>query len=70
MASGGTYTAGSPLQDRDIAAQYLRLILNVIGISDVTLVAGGGAKAVDLGEETMQGFVEKLSEQLEQAANA
>ncbi|MDQ7734220.1 NAD(P)H-dependent oxidoreductase [Halomonas sp. SpR1] len=70
MASGGIYTAGSPLQDRDIASQYLRLILNVIGISDVTLVAGGGAKAVDLGEETMQGFVEKLGGQLERAANA
>ncbi len=69
MASGGIYTAGSPLQDRDIASQYLRLILNVIGISDVTLVAGGGAKAVDLGEETMQSFVEKLVGQLEQAAN-
>lgn len=70
MASGGIYTAGSPLQDRDIASQYLRLILNVIGISDVTFVAGGGAKAVDLGEETMQGFMEKLGEQLERAANA
>ncbi|MGP9768646.1 NAD(P)H-dependent oxidoreductase [Halomonas sp. AOP13-D3-9] len=70
IASGGVYTEGYPIQDRDIASQYLRLILNVIGISDVTLVAGGGAKAVDLGEETMQGYVEKLGGQLEQAAKA
>ncbi|KUM53482.1 FMN-dependent NADH-azoreductase [Rheinheimera sp. EpRS3] len=69
IASGGIYTEGSPIQDRDIASRYLRLILGVIGISDVTLVAGGGAKAVDLGEETMQGFVGKLGEQLKLAAN-
>ena len=27
MASGGVYTEGSPIPDRDIATQYLRLIL-------------------------------------------
>lgn len=69
IASGGIYTGGSPIQDRDIASRYLRLILGVIGISDVTLVAGGGAKAVDLGGETMEDFVEKLGEQLKLAAN-
>ena len=69
IASGGVYTNGSPIQDRDIASQYLRLILGVIGIVDVTFVAGGGAKAVDLGEETMAGFVEKLGDELERAAS-
>ncbi|MFT3803502.1 MAG: NAD(P)H-dependent oxidoreductase [Burkholderiaceae bacterium] len=44
IASGGVYTEGSPIRDRDIATQYLRLILNVIGITDVTVVAGSGAK--------------------------
>ncbi len=57
LASGGVYTEGSPIRDRDIATRYLRLILNVIGITDVTVVAGGGAKAVDLGEQTMDGFI-------------
>jgi FMN-dependent NADH-azoreductase len=69
IASGGVYTEGSPIQDRDIATQYLRLILGVIGITDVTFVAGGGAKAVDLGEETMDRFLEKLGPHLEHAAN-
>jgi FMN-dependent NADH-azoreductase len=69
IASGGIYTQGSPIQDRDIATQYLRLILGVIGISDVTFVAGGGAKAVDLGEETMERFVEKLDADLKWAAS-
>ncbi|WP_375287104.1 FMN-dependent NADH-azoreductase, partial [Sphingomonas sp.] len=58
MASGGVYTEGSPIRDRDVATQYLRLILGVIGITDVTFVAGGNAKSVDMGETTMAGFIE------------
>jgi FMN-dependent NADH-azoreductase len=68
LASGGIYTEGSPIRDRDIATQYLRLILGVIGITDVTMVAGGGAKAVDMREDTMEGFVGKLQPQIERAA--
>jgi FMN-dependent NADH-azoreductase len=68
IASGGVYDEDSPIRDRDIATQYLKLILGVIGITDVTVVAGGGAKAVDLGEDTMDGFVGKLSSDLEKAA--
>jgi FMN-dependent NADH-azoreductase len=70
LASGGIYTEGSPIRDRDIAPQYLRLIMNVIGITDVTLVAGGGAKAVDLREQTMEGFLAKLQPEIEHAAAA
>ena len=70
LASGGIYTEGSPIRDRDIATQYLRLILGVIGITDVTFVAGGGAKAVDLGEQTMDGFVASVEPQIERAAAA
>lgn len=70
LASGGVYTEGSPIRERDIASQYLRLILGVIGISDVTFVAGGGAKAVDLGQTGMDDFVEKLAPQLQRAAHA
>ncbi len=70
IASGGSYGEGSPIRDRDIATQYLRLILNVIGISDVTFVAGGGAKAVDMGQETMDAFVAKNAPAIEQAACA
>ena len=70
LASGGVYTEGSPIRDRDLATQYLRLILNVIGITDVTFVAGGGAKVVDMGEQTMDGFVEGLAPDIERAAVA
>lgn len=70
IASGGVYTEGSPIRDRDIATQYLRLILGVIGITDVTVVAGGGAKAVDLGEQTMDGFIGTIKTEIEMAATA
>ncbi|WP_394850987.1 NAD(P)H-dependent oxidoreductase [Pendulispora brunnea] len=68
LASGGVYTEGSPIRDRDIATNYLRLILGVIGITDVNIVAGGGAKAVDMREATMEGFLAKLQPEIERAA--
>ena len=64
IASGGVYGEGSPIRDRDFAPRYLRMILGVIGIADVTIVAGGGAKAVDLGETTMDAFVARHEDAL------
>ena len=58
MASGGVYTEGSPIQVRDIATMYLRLILKVIGIEDVTFVSAGGTKVVDLGERSRAEFLQ------------
>lgn len=68
LASGGVYTPGSPIQDRDIATQYLSLILKVIGITDVTFVAAGNAKSVDMGDTTMEAFVETFRDKLEAEA--
>jgi FMN-dependent NADH-azoreductase len=68
LASGGVYTEGSPIRDRDIATQYLRLILNVIGIEDVTFVAAGNAKSVDMGETGMDEFVSRFETQIEAQA--
>lgn len=68
IASGGVYTEGSPIAERDIASRYLRLVLNVIGIEDVTIVAGGGAKIVDMGEQTMDGFIDTLAPEITEAA--
>ena len=67
MASGGVYTEGSPIRDRDIATQYLRLILSVIGITDVTVIAAGGAKAVDLGEVTREAFLQRFDPEIDRA---
>jgi len=68
MASGGVYTEGSPIKDRDIAANYLRLILKVIGIEDVTVVAGGNAKSVDMGQITRDVFLQTFASQISEAA--
>ena len=70
LASGGIYIEGSPIRDRDLATQYLRLILKVIGITDVTVVAGGGAKVVDMGEQTMAGFMAGMASEIRHAAAA
>ena len=70
FAQVGLYTEGSPIRDRNIAEQYLRLILNAIGITDVTVVAGGGAKAVDMCEATMEGFVAKHAVAIQQSVLA
>jgi FMN-dependent NADH-azoreductase len=70
LASGGVYTEGSPIRDRDIASQYLILILNVIGVTDVTIVTGGGAKVVDMGEQTMDSFIASVEPDIKRAATA
>ncbi|CAO4155469.1 FMN-dependent NADH-azoreductase 1 [Methylorubrum aminovorans] len=68
LASGGVYTEGSPIRDRDIATGYLRLILGVLGITDVSFVAAGGAKAVDLGEVGRDTFLDALQAEIEARA--
>jgi len=44
LASGGVYTDDSPIKDRDIATHYLKLILNVLGITDITFIAPAALK--------------------------
>jgi FMN-dependent NADH-azoreductase len=70
MASGGVYTEGSPIRERDLATHYLRLILQVIGIERVTVVAGGNAKSVDLGETTRDAFLRRFDAEITEAARA
>lgn len=70
MASGGVYTEGSPIRDRDIATMYLRLILKVIGIEDVTFVAAGGTKVVDLGEKSRAEFLHTFEPAVTSAAQS
>ena len=70
LASGGVYTEGSPIRDRDLATAYLRLILGVIGITDVTFIAAGNAKAVDLGEIGRDAFLDRFQGEIEAEARA
>lgn len=68
MASGGSYAPGSPIADRDIATAWLRLVLKVIGIEDVSVIAGGHAKAVDMGDVTREAFLGRFETQIAEAA--
>ena len=68
LASGGVYAEGSPIRDRDLATHYLRLILGVIGMTDVTFIAAGGAKAVDLGEVERDDFLNRFQGAIEAEA--
>ena len=70
MASGGIYTEGSPIRDRDIATMYLRLILKVIGIEDVAFVAAGGSKVVDMGEKSRAEFLQTFEPAITSAAQS
>ena len=70
MGSGGSYTEDSPIRDRDIATSYLKLILKVIGIDDVTVVAGGNAKSVDMGQTTRDAFLQTFAPQVAAAVAA
>lgn len=70
IASGGVYGEGAPIANRNIAPQYLKLILNVLGITDVTLIHGENAKSVDMGQTTMNDFVESHAPRMRQLAIA
>jgi FMN-dependent NADH-azoreductase len=69
MASGGVYTKDSPIHDRDIATNYLKLILKVIGIEDVRVIAGGNAKSVDMGQTTQEKFLQTFTLKVSDAAS-
>lgn len=68
LASGGIYGAASPIDHLNFAPRYLESILNVLGITDVTVVHGEGAKAVDLGEASMEAFVDAFIQEPNRAA--
>ena len=68
VASGGVYTEGSPIRERDLATQWLRLILQVLGIGDVHFVAAGGSKAIDLGQQSREDFMAPLLPLIQAAA--
>lgn len=69
LASGGVYTVGSPIRERDIATQWLRLILNVLGIENVEFVAAGGTKVIDLGEQSRAEYMAPIIPLIREAVN-
>lgn len=68
LASGGVYGEASPIDHLNFAPRYLEAILNVLGITDVSIIHGHGAKAVDLGEASMEAFVDAFIPEPDRAA--
>ena len=69
FASGGAYGPGSPIADRAVAQQYMRVVLGAIGIEDVIIIAGENAKLVDMGETAMEAFVDTMTPAIEAAVS-
>lgn len=68
LASGGVYGEASPIDHLNFAPRYLEAILNVLGITNVTVIHGEGAKAVDLGGASMEAFVDAFIQEPNRAA--
>lgn len=68
VASGGAYGKGTPMETRDIAKQYLKLILNVIGINDISMIAAEVSKVVDMGEANLHEYLSRFNEDISVAA--
>lgn len=69
LASGSVYTEGSPVRDRDIATQWLRLILQVLGFEHIEFVVAGGTKVIDMGKYSLEQFMAPLLPEIQAAAH-
>jgi FMN-dependent NADH-azoreductase len=55
IASGGIYDAGTVMASYNFVEPYLRAVLGFLGVTDVTVIAAGGAAGV------MQGKIDRAS---------
>jgi FMN-dependent NADH-azoreductase len=56
LASGGDFSAGSPVEQYNQASGYLRQVLAWIGIKDVDIILAGRARAGGVGETAVEQF--------------
>ena len=56
LASGGDFSAGSPIAGYNQASGYLRQVLGWIGITDVAITLAGRARAGGQGEQAVEQF--------------
>ena len=68
IASGGNFAPGTPYESLNVASGYLKQVLGFIGITDVTFVAAGGSKVVDLGDTSRENFLAAFERPLSKAA--
>ncbi len=58
VASGGNYDAGTAMASYNFVEPYLRTVLGFLGVTDVTVIAAGGASAVSSGKIDREAFLE------------
>ena len=57
IASGGKYTAGTPMASYDFVEPYLRTVFGFMGVTDLTFVAAGGTSALSSGKIDRPSFL-------------
>lgn len=57
IASGGKYTAGTPMASYDFVEPYLRTVFGFMGVTDTTFVAAGGTAALASGKIDRPSFL-------------
>lgn len=62
VASGGVYEAGTPAGAMNFVGPYLKAVLNLIGVTDVTFVAAGGTAQLMRGAVDRDAFLKPTLE--------
>lgn len=68
LASGGVYDAGSPAVAFNHADTYFQAVLNFLGVTDVTVIAAGGAAQLMMGTVDRDTFLKPTLEQVRNIA--
>jgi len=69
IASGRFYTPDSPEQQCNHVSGFLKCVLGYMGIKSVQFVLAGGARAVNLGQETLDNHIKKYQSAIIAAAD-
>jgi FMN-dependent NADH-azoreductase len=56
LVSGTNFAPGSQYESFNMASSYLKLILGLIGITDVNVILAGGTRQIDRGEKPLTEF--------------
>jgi FMN-dependent NADH-azoreductase len=57
IASGGIYDAGTAMASYNFVEPYLRTVLGFLGVTDVTVIAAGGAAGITYGKIDRASFL-------------
>ena len=70
LSTGDDFSPGASFASTNMASNYLRQVLGLIGISDVNIVLAVRTLAVDQGHRPLRGYVTELDSEILSAAAA